>query len=331
MGVMEESVAEELHTLARNALDNINYISRLLVHQARQPQVTQSSLSGPRPRADVNDPAVSERSNNSNSNQANNMAGDAGPLTGRPNPYRSSTSYLAELRQRFPMLNRRDSTNSTRDSMTGRYRPYRQSQRSARGVSSSQLQSSRAGRPVIEDMATRNVIVLGKDTDKVPSRTDKLYLERKKRIISGFDIDRRWNEGQLRKELEGSLPDYLYGLGFEFVKNCAGSLVKSNIPQNKKVDAKLLTKSIAPSGCIYLRLLNDLPDGDSEDDCLDNPAFDDSQSHITDTFPLSPRVDSDCKSNFSNIADVSGTVCASIPKNSESKSAPVVIVDEIKY
>ena len=49
-------------------------------------------------------------------------------------------------------------------------------------------------------------------------------------------------------------------------------------------------------------------------------------------FPLSHRVDSDCKSNFSNSADVSGTLCAStsIPKNSESKSAPVVIVDEIK-
>ena len=108
--------------------------------------------------------------------------------------------------------------------------------------------------------------------------------------------------------------------------------MKPNIPQYKKVDAKLLTKSIAPSGCIYLRLLNDLPDSDSEDDCLDTPAFGDSQRHITDTFPLSPRVDSDCKSNFSNSADVSGTVCASvsIPRNSESKSAPVVIVDEIK-
>ena len=132
-------------------------------------------------------------------------------------------------------------------------------------------------------MVTRNVIVLDKDTDKVPSRTDKLYLEKQKHIISGFFIDRRWNEEQLRKELEGSLPDYLHGLGFEFVTNCAGSLVKPNIPQNKNVDAKLLTKPIPPLGCIYLRLLNDLPDSDSEDDCLDTPAFGDSQRHITDT------------------------------------------------
>ena len=82
--------------------------------------------------------------------------------------------------------------------------------------------------------------------------------------------------------------------------------MKPNIPQNKKVDAKLLSKSIAPSGCIYLGLLNYLPDSDSDDDCLDTPAFGDNQRHIIDTFPLSPWADSDHNSNFSNSADVSG-------------------------
>ena len=159
------------------------------------------------------------------------------------------------------------------------------------------------------------------DHRPVPSRADKLDLERNKRIISGFDIDRRWNEEQLRKQLEGLLP-----------KNCAGSLVKPNIPQNKKVDAKLFSKSIAPSGCIYLRLLNYLPDSDSDDARLVTPAFGDNKMHIIDTFPLSPREDSDRNSNFSNNADVSGTVSASasIPKNSENTSSLIIIVDEIK-
>ena len=54
--------------------------------QAQLPQVAQSSLTtGPRPIADVNDPAMSETSTNSRSNQVNNMAAHAGPSTGRPN------------------------------------------------------------------------------------------------------------------------------------------------------------------------------------------------------------------------------------------------------
>ena len=101
--------------------------------------------------------------------------------------------------------------------------------------------------------------------------------------------------------------------------------MKPSIPQNKKVDAKLLSKPIAPSGlgCIYLGLLNYLPDSDSNDDCLDTPAIGDNQRHIIDTFPLNPWAGSDHNSNFQIVQMLVGAV--------ENMSSPITIVDEIKF
>jgi hypothetical protein len=45
---------------------------------------------------------------------------------------------------------------------------------------------------------------------------------------------------------------------FEIVKNCAGTLVIPNVPSSKKIDSKLLMKSISPTGYIFIRLLYDL-------------------------------------------------------------------------
>ena len=50
------------------------------------------------------------------------------------------------------------------------------------------------------------------------------------------------------------------GLYFEIVKNSGGTLIRPNLPAGKDIDAKLLLKSIAPSGWVYLRLLEELPD-----------------------------------------------------------------------
>lgn len=47
----------------------------------------------------------------------------------------------------------------------------------------------------------------------------------------------------------------MQGTGFEIVKNCGGSFVPHNLPTEKETDAKLLLKSIAPAGYLYLRLL----------------------------------------------------------------------------
>ena len=39
-----------------------------------------------------------------------------------------------------------------------------------------------------------------------------------------------------------------------------GTLVAPNIPSGRRIDSKLLLKSIAPSRCIYIRLLAELSD-----------------------------------------------------------------------
>ena len=46
---------------------------------------------------------------------------------------------------------------------------------------------------------------------------------------------------------------------FEIVKNYGGTLLRPNLHLGKEIDSKLLLKSIAPSGCLYLRLLEELP------------------------------------------------------------------------
>ena len=51
------------------------------------------------------------------------------------------------------------------------------------------------------------------------------------------------------------------GFCFKIMKNCSGMLVAPNIPSGRRIASKLLLKSIAPSGCIYInRLLAELLD-----------------------------------------------------------------------
>ena len=76
----------------------------------------------------------------------------------------------------------------------------------------------------------------------------------------GFDINRKWDAKTLHNEISRLLPGYMEGLYFEIVKNSGGTLIRPNLPAGKDIDAKLLLKSIAPSGWVYLRLLEELPD-----------------------------------------------------------------------
>ena len=58
------------------------------------------------------------------------------------------------------------------------------------------------------------------DSEKVPSRSEKPKMEQERRIISGFDIDRRWNAKRLHEELEALLPEpWMITVGFEIVKS----------------------------------------------------------------------------------------------------------------
>ena len=62
------------------------------------------------------------------------------------------------------------------------------------------------------------------------------------------------------------------------MKNSASTLVRPNVPSGKKIDTKLLLKSIAPSGCVYLRLLRELET--SSDVSLDNEMMNEKPANI---------------------------------------------------
>ena len=55
-----------------------------------------------------------------------------------------------------------------------------------------------------------------------------------------------------------------YELTFEIVKNAEGAVVIPHLPVGNRIDTKILLKSIAPTGTIYLRLLEDPIDAYSD-------------------------------------------------------------------
>ena len=56
----------------------------------------------------------------------------------------------------------------------------------------------------------------------------------------------------------------MYELTFEIVKNAKGAVVTPHFPVGKRIDAKIILKSIAPTGTIYLQLLEDPIDAYSD-------------------------------------------------------------------
>lgn len=168
------------------------------------------------------------------------------------------TNALTELRSRFPTVSSRG-RGTSRDLISWRSKNANKS----RGSSSSDPYSRnrnprRAGRPSTNDLVAKDVVILDAGKDKIPTKPEKVELERNGRIVSGVDIDRRWDANILQQQLSTLLAGELEGMGFEIVKNCSGTLVKPNIRAGKEIDAKLLLKSIAPGGYVYIRLLEEL-------------------------------------------------------------------------
>lgn len=58
-------------------------------------------------------------------------------------------------------------------------------------------------------------------------------------------------------------------LEFEFGKNCGWVLVKANLATGLKTDINILQKSIALTGCVYVKLFADKLD--DENDLMTNP------------------------------------------------------------
>lgn len=178
-----------------------------------------------------------------------------------------STNALQELQRRFPTVNSRG-RNTTRGS------PCYSRSTSAPSARAAPYNRRAPGRPTESPTVTKDVVVIEYGHDRVPSKAEKAELEKSKRVISGFEVSKDWSAKQLEKELTALLKGtQMEGFCFEIVKNCSGTLVPPNIPSGRRIDSKLLLKSIAPSGCVYIRLLAELPD-DESDDMLSYSVFD---------------------------------------------------------
>ena len=204
-----------------------------------------------------------------------------------------ANSALTELQRRFPTVSR------------GRYR--RPSNSSSRPYPVVQNVRRPAGRPLASEIVSKDVMILEMGREKIPTKAEKLDLERSGRIISGVDIDRKWDAKKLQQELAKLLTGEMEGLYFEIVKNSGGTLLRPNIQAGKEIDSKLLLKSIAPSGWIYLRLLEELPYMiDPTDKQLEVPVFE---------VPESDMLSSDASGRddlFCNIMDLTKDSDASV-------------------
>ena len=102
--------------------------------------------------------------------------------------------------------------------------------------------------------------------EKTPlGRRDKLLLERKNRVITGFTIEKRWNDTVLYDKIKAQFPEDCRNMDYEFVRNVYGTLVKPTLASGVKIDANIRLKSIASSGAVYVRLFaDDLDDPDDE-------------------------------------------------------------------
>eukprot|EP00794_Sanderia_malayensis_P002401 gene2401-2765_t len=170
---------------------------------------------------------------------------------------------------------------------SNRYHPYnRYSLRNDKNNTGNAVTGLRRRFPTAGAAATRHrpsrpLTTGGRASRGRASALEKSQLELDGRIITGFDVNRSLEQEVLFKELETILPDQYKGIKFQIMKNCHGSLVPPNIPQGKKIDAKLLLKSLAPSSYIYIQLLHEpIPD-----DILDVPAFEKFEETILQIVP----------------------------------------------
>ena len=99
---------------------------------------------------------------------------------------------------------------------------------------------------------SKDVIFIEYKHDRVLSKAEKIELEKSKRVISGFDINREWFGKEPERELAALLKGtQMEGYCFEIMKNCSGTLVAPNIPSGRRIDSKLSLKSIAPEADIF--------------------------------------------------------------------------------
>lgn len=77
----------------------------------------------------------------------------------------------------------------------------------------------------------------------------ELLLKQKSQVLKLIE----WYAKELERKLAALLKGpQMVGFCFEIMKNCSEMIVAPNIPSGRRIDSKLLLKSIAPSKCIYI-------------------------------------------------------------------------------
>ena len=157
---MDKSVQRQIREIANNAITEISRISQLVnsTHSAAASNQRSSSTSSPLSSGSASSALPSGSESGSSS--------------------RSSGSLVSELHQRFPSMQGTTHRSSTPTS-------------SGRGRSNS---TQRVGRPSNE-FAIKDIIIVGLQCKKTPTtRQEKVSLQHRNRVISGFTIDKGWNE-----------------------------------------------------------------------------------------------------------------------------------------
>ena len=224
---MDKSVQRQIREIANNAITEISRISQLVnsTHSAAASDQRSSSTSSPLSSGSASSALPSGSESGSSS--------------------RSSGSLVSELHRRFPSMQGTTHRSSTPTS-------------SGRGRSNS---TQRVGRPSNE-FAIKDIIIVGLQCEKTPTtRQEKGSLQHRNRVISGFTIDKGWNEKTLYNKVKAQFPEECKDIEFEFVKNISGVLVKPTLASGVRINGNILLKSIASTGAVYVRLLvEDDPD-----------------------------------------------------------------------
>ena len=191
---MDKSVQRQIREIANNAITEISRISQLAnsTHTAA---------------------ASNQRSSSTSSPLSFGSASSALPSGSESGSSRSSGSLVSELHRRFPSM-QETTHRSSAPTSSGRGRSY---------------STPRVGRPSNE-FATKDIIIVGLQCEKTPrTRQEKVSLQRRNRVISGFTIDKGWNEKTLYNKVKAQFPEECKYIEFAFVKNISGVLVKPTL------------------------------------------------------------------------------------------------------
>ena len=85
---------------------------------------------------------------------------------------------------------------------------------------------------------------MGLQCEKTPkTRQEKVSLQRRNRVISGFTTEKSWNEKTLDNKVKAQFLEECKGTEFEFVKNVSGASVV-------RINGNILPQQVL-SMCVY--------------------------------------------------------------------------------